>query len=311
MISNRTQAPPPAGRRTVIAWALTASLVGNLSGFADQLAALDPGTAAGSLRFDDESVAMTHSYAHLHDNAEGILNRTPELRIVLSDRAVSTTDLNGVGFLPIEERARRGEVRGLMFVLQPDTPDDVVVTRLQRAEPGVSLISQTWTVDSGSFWSRFVMGDNRVTGVLEPDANAPWSSLFPVFEGPVSFSAPLFRELEVTADLRDEAARESAPFQALKARIDAMARGDLDGVRAWATNAAVARMDQMIEESGLAQSQVVEMMKVAGVEELARLETITRAVIRETTAVLLYQSDEEGLQWQTVSMEGGAWKVGP
>ena len=37
--------------------------------------AIDPGTAKGTLAVNDETIIFTHSYTHLHDNAEGLLDR--------------------------------------------------------------------------------------------------------------------------------------------------------------------------------------------------------------------------------------------
>ena len=48
--------------------------------------AIDTGTLSGTLRIGDEVVELREVYAHFHDNAEGLLDRPKEMRIVLSDR---------------------------------------------------------------------------------------------------------------------------------------------------------------------------------------------------------------------------------
>jgi hypothetical protein len=68
--------------------------------------AIDPGTAKGTLAVNDETIVLTHSYAHLHDNAEGLLDRPKELRIVLSDREIPYESLRGITFLPVTHMAR-------------------------------------------------------------------------------------------------------------------------------------------------------------------------------------------------------------
>ena len=50
--------------------------------------AIDPGRVQGSLKVNDRAVALTQAYAHLHDNAERLLDRPQELRLLLADREV-------------------------------------------------------------------------------------------------------------------------------------------------------------------------------------------------------------------------------
>ena len=313
----RGQKEAPAGNRwTLIGGGLPRAVASGavaailaLAWAAVPAAAIDPGKATGSLKFGDTDVPMIACSAHLHDNAEGILDRSPELRVCITDRKIDPSALRGLGFLPIEEMARQGEVRGLLFTLQPDTPNEVVVTMLEAADPGTSLMTQTWTASYGEFWSEFSMANNRVSGRLEPGGETSWAASFPSLEAPLSFSAPLFHEKDITADLRGSEARESAPFLALKARMQAMIDGDWDGVIASATAAAHAQMQRMIDESGAEMPQVIEMMKAAGAQELENLQNIDRAVIREDRAVLIYKLEGEGSQWQTLALEDGAWKV--
>jgi len=45
--------------------------------------AIDPGTVQGTLQVNDKAIELRQAYAHLHDNAEGLLDRPKELRILL------------------------------------------------------------------------------------------------------------------------------------------------------------------------------------------------------------------------------------
>src|SRR5262245_6840359 len=92
--------------------------------------AIDPGTAKGALRVGDDTIALTHAYAHLHDNAEGALDRPTELRVLITDREVKQETLRGLVFLPITTLAREGKVRGLLVRFDPADPTKVEVTLL-------------------------------------------------------------------------------------------------------------------------------------------------------------------------------------
>lgn len=155
--------------------------------------AIDPGTVQGSLRADGVTVPLTHAFAHLHDNAERLLRHPRELRVLLADRDVPQEALAGIGLGPLRRMAREGRVRGLLLQVDADRPRHGVVTLLRASvEPDQPLVML-----------RIAVAHNRVVGEIE-------------YGGRVGFSAPLFSELPVTADLRGKAALESVQAQVLR-----------------------------------------------------------------------------------------------
>jgi len=92
--------------------------------------ALDPGTAKGIMHVGTETITLTHAYAQLHDNAEGLLDRPREMRILIVDRKVQQEALNGLVFLPVRAMAREDKVRGLLLTFAPHDRTNVVVTFL-------------------------------------------------------------------------------------------------------------------------------------------------------------------------------------
>jgi len=50
--------------------------------------AIDPGRIQGTLRTNDDALELKEVYAHYRDNAEGLLDRPGEIRIVCGDWAV-------------------------------------------------------------------------------------------------------------------------------------------------------------------------------------------------------------------------------
>jgi len=103
--------------------------------------AIDPGIAQGVLRAGADHIALTHSFALLHDNAEKLLDRPAELRIVLADRDIPQDSLTGIAFLRVSEMAREGQVRGLLLQLDPDQRRLIVVTVLNRLTSKVERLN--------------------------------------------------------------------------------------------------------------------------------------------------------------------------
>ena len=58
--------------------------------------AIDPGRVQGTLQVNGQAITLTQAYAHLHDNAEGLLDRPRELRLLLTDREVPQESLSGL-----------------------------------------------------------------------------------------------------------------------------------------------------------------------------------------------------------------------
>src|SRR5215475_1264855 len=106
-----------------------------------QEAAVNPGIVHGTLRVNEKNITLRHAYAHLHDNAEGLLEETERFRVLFTDREVPPNALDGIAFLPVMELAKQGRVQGLMFEMAPDDPDHVVMTLLlPPSGPGRFLI---------------------------------------------------------------------------------------------------------------------------------------------------------------------------
>jgi len=84
------------------------------------LSFIDLGTASGSITIGQDTIVLKHSYAHLHDNAEGWLDTPKELRILLTDRDVSRDVIAGMNpFFTLSEMVREGKVKGALIMLAP------------------------------------------------------------------------------------------------------------------------------------------------------------------------------------------------
>jgi hypothetical protein len=268
--------------------------------------AIDPGTAQGTLSINSETIALTHSTAHLHDNAEGLLDRPKELRIVLSDREIPYESLRGIVFLPVEYMARENRVRGLLITMDPNNQSKVVVTLLaQSAKPGQSLMTLTLSATGQKLFKKLILSKVRVTGEMEhADTRENGDQDLPKLTYSVKFSAPLFKELPVTANLKGKAAQNSPQAKVYREKISALKKGDFEAVKRLSSEQAnrrdaamLAQMDDQTKKASAAEA-------AADMEQSLKL--IKRVVVRGDSAVIIFSEK----QWATFVREGGQWKTG-
>jgi hypothetical protein len=269
--------------------------------------ALDPGVARGELVLDGEKIPLTHAYALRQDDTEGLMDG-PELRILLADRELSTDLLAGPVLGDLDQRARQGGVKGVLLRVAADRrPESVNGTILHAPpDPQQSLPFFTRSGQGGGF-TRFELGDKRVVGEVEekPDAEAGFPGV-PVYGYRASFSAPIFEDRKVTANLQGKEARQSAPAKAFLAFEKVLREGDLQKIRAAVSPSRWRETEQFIAMVGEAQfkAQVREMVPPTATRE----KQIERVVVRENRATVIYK--EAGARGFTVLVkDGGTWKI--
>jgi hypothetical protein len=161
---------------------------------------------------------------------------------------------------------------------------------------------------SGAGFSRFQLGDNRVVGEAEMQADRdPFFKDTAVYAYRVSFSAPVFHDRKVTATLKGKAARESAPARAFLAFEQALREGDLAKARAAVTAARWQELEVYLAQVGEAQfkAQAREMAPPTA----TRQKQIERVVVREDRATVIYK-EPGSTGFQSLVREGEVWKVG-
>lgn len=268
--------------------------------------AIDEGTAQGTLAINGESIALTNAYAHLHDNAEGLLDRPKELRIVLSDREIPHESLRGIAFLPVADMARENRIRGLLMTLDPNDESKVVVTLLkQPSKAGYSLMTLSLSATGEKIFTKLLLSNLRVTGEVEyADKREGGDQDLPKLAFAVKFSAPLFNELPVTANFKGKAAQNSPQAKVYRDKIDALKKGDFEAVKRLSSERANRRDAALL-------AQIDEQAKKAFAAEAAAdmeksLKQIKRVVVRGNSAVIIFSEK----QWATFVHEGGQWKTG-
>lgn len=264
--------------------------------------AIDPGRVQGSLQVNGQALALTHAYAHLHDDAEGLLARPQELRLLLVDREVPQESLDGIVFLPVKQMAREGKVRGLLLKLDPRDLQHLEVTLLAPpAAPGETLMTQTISTTGTKPPLELKISSQRVDGAIEQHEARQSPGELPQLDYALRFSAPLFREPPVTAILKGQAAQNSPQMRVLQEKIRALEQGDfaslerLDTAQAYRqTRAFLPQADQ--EARAVARRAASEM------QQLKR--HLERVVVRGDHAVVIFA----GKQWQNFVRVRGEWK---
>ena len=261
---------------------------------------IDPGVAKGSLRVNEKNITLRHAYARLHDNAEGLLDKTERFRVLFTDREVPSNALDGIAFLPVMEMAKQGQVQGVMFEMAPDDPNNVVMTLLlPPSGPSRLLIRQTISVDGEDLFKEWAMKDNRVAGAIERRGERePGLTDFPAISYSVKFDAPIFNEPQISADLKGRAALDCPQARLLFEKADALAKGDLAAAQKFSTERA-----NRWNQAFLAGEKADSLSKKAA-EMKKSLQKIQRVVERGDRAVVILP----GKRWFSFVREGGEWK---
>ena len=262
--------------------------------------ALDAGTAKGSLKAGGKDIPLKHSIAYQLDNAEGLLDRPRELRIVLTDREVPQQALAGIAFPPVMQLAREGKVQGIMLRLDPSDRKNILVTLLAApSDPRMSLTNLTVSGSQDAF-KKLDIANNRVIGEMAYKESRTGSADMPSLDFSIGFNSPLFNDPAVTADLKGEAARKSPQAQLLREKAAALAKGDFEGLKKLSTERQNKSTDEFLRQMG---PKAKLFAKEAAAEISKSLKTLERVVVRGNRAVAIVGKGE----WMTFVQEGGQW----
>jgi hypothetical protein len=266
--------------------------------------AIDPGRVQGYLQVNDQAIVLTQAYAHLYDNAEGLLERPKELRLLLVDREVQQEALAGTAFLPVEQMAREGRVQGLLLRLDPGDHQRLLVTLLfPPTEPRQTLLTQTVSTTGRKPPIELKIGNsNRVGGTVEHHEERPSETRgMPKLNYALRFSAPLFHETPVTAVLAGQRAQNSPQMRVLQEQARALEKGDLASVQRLSTADANRRTWALLAQAG---PEAESLVKQAAVELKESTKHLQRVVVRGDRAVAIFA----GKRWHNFVREDGEWK---
>lgn len=283
---------------------LFALLLIALLGWAGPAAALDPGTAGGSVTLGGKTVDLKTAYATKYFNDQGLADG-PELRILLADRKVDVDLLSGPLVDAVERAGRAGQLHGILLRVDPEKLGAAPVrgTLLMPAQsPQDSLMYFTITDDSGGFDSLQVSKD-RVRGAAHFRSTG---GDVPAFSYSVQFSAPLFKD-EPSARLIGEKAQESPPAKAVLAFERALWEGDMATVSAHTTPQRFAGLDADFARVGA--TVFLEQVRLQVPDPAVRKQQVREVVMHGRRAWVVLVDGEGTRIIASVVHTDGVWKV--
>lgn len=275
-----------------------------LLGLAHPAAALDPGTADGSVTLGGKSIDLKTAYATHYFNDQGLADG-PELRILLADRKIDVDMLSGPLVDAIERAASSGQIRGVLLRVDPEKLGAAPVrgTLLMPVESaGDSLMHFTIANDTGGFEGLQVTRD-RVRGMAHFRSTGGDA---PAFSYSAKFSAPLFKD-EPTARLIGERAQESPVAKVVLAFERALWDGDMATVSAHTTVERFAGLDADYRRVG---PQVfVEQVQAQLTDPAVRKQQVREVVMHGRRAWVVLVNGEGTRIIASVVHTDGVWKV--
>jgi len=248
--------------------------------------ALDPGAASGHYTGDGAKLSFTHAVALSQDNAEGLLDHGPQVRVLLSQEEVAPEALHGIAFPPVRRMAAAGAVHGVLLEFSPADRTTLYVTVLSPPTEAGAFMHTLTLSHTGGVWKQLEVSTTRASGGY--DAGGEPDLAF-------SFSAPVFTD-PVQADLKGAEAQASEPMKVLIARAQAIGRGDIPAALALSA-----------KDSRLRDIPPAALRKFGGEAAgmVKQFRTAQRVVVRRDTAVAILDAHS----WANLVREDGAWKV--
>ncbi len=250
---------------------------------------------SGSLSVNGRPIPVKHVYAILHDNAEGFLDSSPELRVLVTDREVPIDVLYGFMFLPADDLARRDELQGVLLRFDPAKLGAVNMTILMRS----SLRKDTDKVKI----NEFEFGPDRLSGSFE--FNETSFLTFPDYPKAnfnLKVDTVVKRIPNVTADLKGRDAVNSPQVKALKVIANALAKGDMKAFESLSSQRALRRNKEDSERSGTDGKEIAIKFGRSVQKLIPRAE---RVVVRGNMAVVILPENTVA----ELLFENGSWKA--
>jgi hypothetical protein len=270
--------------------------------------AIDPGSASGTFTLDQDVIQLKYAYAHLHDNAEGWLETAKEMRVLMTDRQIPQESLAGLNaFSTLAEMVKHDKLRGVLLRFDPADPKSIVITNIMPSkDPTESLKNVSLSYGDRSPIDQLVITDQRVSGAFKLHTSANSDLGWVLEDYAAAFSAPLFKEPALTADISGEKALKSPQVTALLAKCAAMVKGDMNKSRQYSTERSNLEGDTFLTQSG--EDGMAMFQQMAGEQEKAIKKGPLRLVVRGNRAALIV-SATDGKTLIEFVQQGGKWKT--
>ncbi|MBI5724089.1 MAG: hypothetical protein HZA50_09045 [Planctomycetes bacterium] len=253
------------------------------------------------LILNGKDIPLSNAMAHLHDNAEGLLDFPTELRILLCDVPPPPDALVGIVFdIPAEVIAKAGRLRGLLLKVNPDDLGEIRIVLLNKPEPPQSLETFMITSSRKDTIRDFAMTGSAASGTIEygGDGKSVFTNI-PDLAFSATFKAEIVNESAVTADLKGRDALNSPQARLIFRKGEALEKKDFAALASLSTENANRK-----HEAFLSNPQFQEMITQSGTDMKNSIETITRVVERGDRSVVIFDANS----WAVFVRDGKEWK---
>lgn len=270
--------------------------------------AAEPGSASGWLEVKGQRVALKYAFAAMADDPmEG--GGKEKIEVLLSDRPVPAELRRATDAWSFwaGEQASKGALHGIILYLTPET-------KLWRR-------GQMLSSDGLTFYSQSVSSPELSDLVLAPAPAAPGeiagrASTKQVISGAAAMSGPWRLEAEfrtaviarpaVTGTLTGAAARNSEPYRAVQAYVQACLKKDLEAIKRVLNSNSLSILAQALASQG--ENKLLAMFAAEAAElDKARL---TKVTVRGETAEIEFSAGDGSTETMRAVLENGAWKIG-
>jgi hypothetical protein len=257
----------------------------------------------GKLTIAGKDIALAHLMVLDFDDMEG-MGDGPELRILISDKAVAQAELESPVLFNLDALAREGKLQGVLLRFDPkaETPEvhgTIYATsdNPQSSMPFFSLSGGGGGLETLKVEKGIMSGGVEISSEGDADFGSPSYSVAITFSGPVQKSTP------VTV-LKGKEAMNTPQMKTYLEFEEAMGSGDLDRIRKMATPEKSKQMDAFIAEAG--KEQFLAMVKQMVSDPATREQSLQGLYVRGDHTTIVFD-DQGGKMSVTLVKKGDAW----
>lgn len=275
------------------------------------IAAAPDGSASGWLEVKGQRVELKYAFAAMsEDIMQG--GDKEKIEVLLSDKPLppELRKATDAWSFWAGDQAQKGAFHGIIIYITPDTKSWSRGQRLSKY--GMEFYSQSSTDpnDNNLVFAPAAAGPGEVAGKVSmknpmravDEAEGPWRVQ-------AEFRTPVVARPAVTGSFTGAEARNSAPYKAVQAHIQASQKRDMEAIKKTMNANALGMLAKFEADRG--KKAVLDMFfeEAAGTQKMK----LTKVIVRGDTAEVVFSEtskDSSGQQVMRVVLENGVWKIG-
>ncbi len=274
------------------------------------MVAAESGVVSGWLEVKGRRVALGHVFAAMAaDTLEG--EGKERVEVLLSDKPVPEELRKATDEWSFwaAGQARKGELHGVILYINPETKEWNSGQFLSSR--GLMFFSHTVTSPELKqlIFKSAVTREGEVAGrAVTTKAQQGMDEGDGEWRLEAEFRCPIIARPAVTASLTGAAARDSAPYKAVQAYLQACQKKDLDAIKRSVDAATLAELEQMVAAQG--KNAVIDLLAEMTAE--AHKMTLTRVTVRGDSAEVAFADPKEPSSKLVMNavLEKGVWRFG-